>query len=145
MREKQKSRGAKDKGTQKGRRAGGASGSRASGKVPALRLGIRRGAIVSISAKLAFPSALALVISNDVQNEASDFVLVLPLERKRLRIRAAFAVELGKESGLEELYWARCDRISCLRRSDVRAIEIAQVSSKTLEELAKSLSLVLGL
>ncbi len=109
------------------------------------RFSPRRGSLISLSADLSSTSNLAIVVSNDVQNEVSDFLTVVPLERRVSRLRAPFAVDMGRKDGFRELHTARCDWISRIGRSQVQSIERATLPERITSQLEAAICVALGI
>ncbi len=106
---------------------------------------VQRGSLVSFRNSLINDSAnLAIVVSNNLQNELSEFLLVVPLQRQVSRLNAPFAVDLGRKEGLRALHVARCDWVSRIQRSEVERIERAAFSDSVLDALELGLKVALG-
>ena len=86
----------------------------------------------------------AIIVSNDVQNEFSDYVLAVPLERRNSRLKADFVVDLGRSDGLRELHSARCDWVTRFHLSEVESIERARFPDKVVDKLEAALKVALG-
>lgn len=107
------------------------------------RLHTQRGSIIILK-KAVLGSKLAIVVSNDIQNEVSDNILIVPLIKRVNKLKAPFAVDLTKSEGVSSLHVARCDWVSAIRQQDVRSIEMACVSNEVLSRLESALSVSLG-
>jgi mRNA-degrading endonuclease toxin of MazEF toxin-antitoxin module len=106
--------------------------------------GVQRGSIVSFRRSVG-GSALGIVVSNNLQNEHSAFLLVVPLEKRKARLKAPFAVDLGRAEGLRALHCARCDWVTRTASSNIRKIERAGVSAALVRELDQALEVALSL
>lgn len=109
------------------------------------RFSPRRGSLITLHTELCSTSNLAVVVSNDVQNDVSDFLLVVPLERRASRLRAPFAVDLGRKDGFRELHTVRCDWLTRVYRSQVRSIERAILPRYVIADVETGLRAALGL
>ncbi|MCB0345969.1 MAG: type II toxin-antitoxin system PemK/MazF family toxin [Bdellovibrionales bacterium] len=109
------------------------------------RFAPKRGSLISVTADLSSTSNLAIVVSNDVQNDVSDFLTVVPLQRRVSRLRAPFAVDLGRKDGFRELHTVRCDWVTRLPRSQVESIERAALSKRITLQIEAALCVALGL
>ena len=105
----------------------------------------KRGSLVLLKKVLTGATSQAIVVSNDIQNESSDFILVVPLQRRTSRLKAPFAVDLGRDDGFRELHAARCDWVSKIAVNKIIAIERASISEELLEKLDHSLAVALSL
>ena len=105
---------------------------------------VQRGSIVTLKKKIGELGTLALVVSNDIQNEAAEFLIVAPLERRKSRLEAPFAVNLGRSEGLRDLHTARCDRLMSVAKSEVKSLERARVGEVVLSQLEEALAVALG-
>lgn len=103
----------------------------------------QRGSLVALKDHPEGASELAIVVSNDIQNEASDYLLVVPLQRRASRLKAPFAVDLGRSEGMRDLHSARCDWITRVPTSQVERIERARVSINVLEQLDPAIKVAL--
>lgn len=108
-------------------------------------LGVLRGSLVSLRHASAGASDLAIVVSNDVQNDSSAYLLIVPLQKRSSRLRAPFAVDLGKGEGLKELHAARCDWLTRIHCSEVKQINRARFSTAILEQLDAALCAALAI
>ncbi len=108
-------------------------------------LEVQRGSLVCLSRVLSGASALAIVVSNDVQNEASPYVLVVPVQRRRARLRAPFAVDLGRGEGFRDLHTARCDWATRVAKREIKALERASLPQRVIEKIDQALMAALGL
>lgn len=108
------------------------------------RFAARRGSLITVKEPLCDSSNLAIVVSNDLQNELSGFVLVVPLQRRVSRLHAPFAVDLGRGEGLRDLHTARCDWLARIRCSEIASIERAQVSDRVMSQFEGALKVALG-
>ena len=104
----------------------------------------QRGSLITVKTPLCDSSNFAIVVSNDLQNELSDFLLVVPLQRRVSRLNAPFAVDLGRGEGLRDLHTARCDWLSRMRRSEIASIERAQLSDRVMVRFEGALKVALG-
>ncbi len=108
------------------------------------RFTARRGSLITVKEPLCDSSNLAVVVSNDLQNELSEFLLVVPLQRRVSRLHAPFAIDLGRSEGLRDLHTARCDWLARISRSEVASIERAQVSDHVMSQFEDALKVALG-
>lgn len=104
-----------------------------------------RGSVVRLNRSLDTALSLAVIVSNDVQNEMSSFVLVVPLERRISRLAAPFAVDLGRNDGLRNLHTARCDWLTRVRRSEISSVERGPLSTEVMAKIEHGLRVSLGL
>ncbi len=86
----------------------------------------------------------AVIVSNNIQNDISDFLLAVPLIRRASRLSAPFSVDLGREDGFRDLHTARCDWVSRVSRNDIVSIERAALSEPTVERFESALRVSLG-
>jgi mRNA-degrading endonuclease toxin of MazEF toxin-antitoxin module len=107
------------------------------------RLQTQRGSIVTLK-KPVLGSKLAIVVSNNIQNEVSDYILIVPLIKRANKLKAPFAVDLTKSEGVDSLCVARCDWVSAIRQQYVRSIQMACVSNEVLNNLESALRVSLG-
>ena len=105
---------------------------------------VERGTFVQLRRAIDPGSKLAIIVSNDVQNEASDLLLAVPLESRQTSLRAPFSVDLGREYGFSEVHTARCDWVTRIRRSDIRAIERPSAPGELLRSIENGLRVALG-
>ena len=110
-----------------------------------LRLGVQRGSLVLLSSALPDATEFVVVVSNNVQNESSDVLLVVPLQRRSSRLLAPFAVELGKAEGFRRPHIARCDWVTRIARGDVQGIVRASCSSEIMRRVGEALTVALAL
>lgn len=87
---------------------------------------------------------LAVVVSNNVQNEELEYLIVVPLERRRSRLSAPYGVDLGRSEGFRELHVARCDLVTTINRSALVAIERAGLSDNIILQFEQALRVALG-
>ena len=113
-------------------------------KTEQLQLAVQRGSIVKLK-KPVSDSRLAIVVSNEVQNDIDNCVSVVPLVRSVSRLKAPFAVDLGRKEGMRELHSARCDRVHTTPYSNIKTIERATVTKKVVQRLDKALAVSLGI
>jgi len=118
-----------------------------SGKIAADALGTRvsRGALVKLKRRAKRGYEFAVVVSNDIQNELSDYVLVAPLERRAARLRAPFAVDIGRREGLRDLHTIRCDWVTRVQLGEVQSVERAQAPDRVVAQLETALKVALNL
>lgn len=86
-----------------------------------------------------------LVVSNNQQNDMSEYLVVVPLERRASRLKAPFAVDFGRSEGLRDLHTARCDWISCIKQDDIGSIERAKVREDVMQRVDQALGAALSL
>ena len=103
----------------------------------------RQGSVVKLKRKLK-GSSLGIVVSNDVQNEYSDTLLIAPLERRKSRLNAPFAVDVGRKDGFRDLHSLRCDWVSAVSTRDIVSIERARVGEGVIQKLKHALAVVFG-
>jgi hypothetical protein len=108
-------------------------------------LGVLRGSLVSLKHPPAGASSLAIVVSNDVQNDSSPYLLIVPLQKRASRLKAPFAVDLGKQEGLKQLHAARCDWLTRVNNTEVKQINRARFSTGILDQLDAALCAALGI
>lgn len=108
------------------------------------RFAARRGSLITTKEPLCDSSNLAIVVSNDLQNELSEYLLVVPLQRRVSRLNAPFAVDLGRADGLRDLHTARCDWLARVRQGEVATIERARFPDSLLQKLEDALRVALG-
>ena len=125
------------------------SGSRVTTKASESSTGVQlqaqRGSLVCLRHPPEGCSELAVIVSNDIQNEVSCYVLAVPLQRRVSRLRAPFAVDMGRDEGLRELHVARADWLTRITSSDIKSIERASFPEATLSRLELALKAALSL
>lgn len=104
------------------------------------QLGVQRGSLVRLQG-----DATAVVVCNDIQCDASSFVLVVPLERRRSRLMAPFAVDMGRSEGFRELHTARADWVMRVSKNEITAIERAKMTDDVMSRIDKALKIALGI
>lgn len=104
-----------------------------------------RGCLIRLKNPPKDASALAVVLSNNVQNEISSFVLIAPLVRVRSRMNAPFAVDLGRREGMRDLHAARCDWVMRLPVAEIKNIERSSFGADVLDRLDSALRVALAL
>lgn len=104
----------------------------------------QRGSLVALKKGIHSSTKLAVVVSNDIQNEVSDYYLVVPLEKRTSRLKAPFSVDLGRSEGLRDLHTARCDWVTRISSKELTKIERASFSKPTIEKLDLALKVALG-
>jgi mRNA-degrading endonuclease toxin of MazEF toxin-antitoxin module len=105
---------------------------------------VSRGSLVRLKPAGGYPAELAIVVSNDVQNEKSSKIVLVPLERRNARLNAPFAVDLGRAEGLRDLHAARCDWLFTANKSAVERIERAQLPRELFSELDAAIRVALS-
>jgi len=106
---------------------------------------VQRGSLISIKSALQGASELAIVVSNDVQNDASEYILVVPLQKRTSRLKAPFTVDIGRGEGLRVLHTARADWITRISSADVVSIERAAIPVSLLEKIDQAIIVALGI
>ncbi len=110
----------------------------------AIELKVQRGSLITVKSSSNPSLQRAIVMSNNFQNEMSDFIVVVPLERRVSRLHAPFAVDLGRSEGLRELHTARCDWVTTIEQHEINSIERARFSDGVLSQLEHALRSALG-
>ena len=105
---------------------------------------VQRGSLVLLKKKLESGSNMVVIVSNDFQNEASDYLLAIPLERRAARLKAPFSVDLGRADGMRDLHTARCDWVTRIKKNQIKNIERASFSEAVLRRLEEGLKVALG-
>jgi len=105
---------------------------------------VQRGSLITLKRPLVKGSNLAVVVSNDIQNSNSDYILVVPLQRRASRLRAPFAVDLGRSDGLRDLHSARCDWVTRIQQKQVKTLERASFPNRVMKRFEEALSVALG-
>ena len=102
-----------------------------------------RGSVISLRTPL-LGCQHAVVMSNDIQNAFSEYLMVVPLQRRNSRLLAPFAVDLGRDVGMRDLHSARCDWTSTVLRSQLNEIVRAKIPADALTKLEEALCVALG-
>jgi len=109
------------------------------------KLQVQRGSLVALKKTVSDASEFVVVISNNIQNQSSEYLSVVPLQRRVSRLKAPFAVDLGREVGLRDLHVARCDWVMRVQQSDIKQILRAEMPDKIMQALSEALRVSLDL
>ena len=112
---------------------------------PSLFFGVQRGAVVALSSPLPGAGVLALVVSNNVQNENSDELLLVPLQKRNSRLKAPFAVDLGKGQGFRDLHVARCDWVTRVSSKNISTVILAALPGEIMQRVGEALKVALNI
>jgi hypothetical protein len=88
---------------------------------------------------------LGIVVSNDTQNQFSDSIIIAPLELRKSRLKAPFAVDLSRNDGFRKLHCCRCDQLQSVHRNNIIAIERSLYPGELLIKLNEALACSLSL